>query len=733
MSQDVNIQSIGNLPTWATEETLKKVASLLADSTNTSNASLRQLVSTIVSGDKDAAKAMNDLAKTLKPKGGAEDPTGGGTTREGSGRLHAAMSQPHDRQLSESSDALKGMQDDLGDAMGSLTRRIESGANHLGVLGDMSMGIADSFRKMGKETDSMMGKLVASGGGGILGMITGAVGAFYNIMMDAAGGMKNMYEAGIRGVDTSLELNRHLGELAMTTDQYADLMVRNSSLMRIYGEDVLVNMVGRSQDLTKSMASFGLTTAEAAEFAAEELEQRRVSGLFRRLSEAEQRTVMAESLTQLTEFSEMLGVSRKEIQKQQTDMLKDRRIQSVLAGNVGERAREGVEQVVGAFSAIPGGEEFNNMFAQMFAAADPSQALSEFGLTMATAPEGVHEMMELVRRIKSGELKDQEEIAVAQARVLEGFHKNADAMSQMSQYTLDPALQSFTGSVMSIGALAEQQGGILGALMRAQDGQTEQVSQATESAATFQDTMTSLRKDFDRAVTEVVGALGGGPDDALAGSLNLLTGLAKNLSGVIGAVSESMSGGLGNFRTWVLGFLDDVKEKGFISTIVKRIGAKMKEWGENFMSWGIKRLEEILNAALDRIPFVRKNDEERRETVRRTEEHNFDTLGVGNDGAGWSTGTSAKPTEEEPNLSSSRSFGVLSPIARREIDMELAAAARGEDKDYSGAKEATENQIARLENQENRSQMQEQTLAALYMLLEELKRISSNTRATPQH
>lgn len=508
MTQDVNIVGIDQLPTWATEKTLRDILRYFRENRGISDETAKKLEKSIASVSKGSEAAAALLAEAAEDIADAIEDTG----PRGQGSKKDARETA--RSLGGFRSAIKGISSDMTDFGGGLLTNItgfQSASRHLYGFNN---AISATTNQMG-----LLGKSVGRLSIGLVGLATGLVGNLIRIVMDTANVFTQLNERGFRQITTVSSLLENLDELSMTSEQFQKVMENFSTAMGTFGQDSLANLIGRSTEVNQELAKFGLTTADASEFAAEYLQQQRLSGIFENIDNARSRRAFLDNLRNLSAFSTMLNVSRQEIAKTQTDFLKQDRIRAVLLQDSTGRASGALRQMVGFFAGFGDtGKAVIDMLGDMASVADPTMALDKYSVALSAAPEAIMGMMQTVRDVRDG-LVDDKEATRRSIRFNMALSESADRLSYLGQLTQDQATIQLASQAMTQKEVIARLRASKKTEMTEEQIREELIKRAeteaklVESTAQFNDMLNRTRRLFERFVVAFFSSFFGDEND----------------------------------------------------------------------------------------------------------------------------------------------------------------------------------------------------------------------------
>lgn len=488
---EVTLVSIDQLPAWATEKTLNSLVRYFKENKGMDESTAKKLadaVDNLGKNTKETSEKLEEVADELgKIKDGGADTGPRGAPKE--------ETKKTEKQMGVFRSTLRGLTSDSADLAKSLISNVTGFESSSRYLYGFNRAIEDATKESGKLKKALGSTLM-----GAVGIAASAFGMLVKVVMDHANVMLKMNEFGLRGITTTQQLNRNLTELAMTSSEFQDIMSRFSTVMGTFGEKSLADLIGSSTEFNDRLRKLGLTTADAAEFAAEYLQQQRLSGIFERIDNHERRKAFHENLRNLSAFSTMLNVSRQDIAKTQTEFLRQDRIRAVLLQDSTGRASSAMRQMVGFFAGFGDtGKAVIEMLGDMASVADPTMALDNYSIALAAAPEAIMGMMETVRGVRSGAI-DEEEAIRRSARFNMDLANNADRLSRIAQLTGDQFTARLASQAMAQRELISrlrQNNMTEDQIRRELVKRAETEARIVESAAGFNDMLNRTRRLFE--------------------------------------------------------------------------------------------------------------------------------------------------------------------------------------------------------------------------------------------
>lgn len=430
-----------DLPEWATETTLNKLASAMEDLLDLSAEQKNQLKS----GFKEMKQTGKATADSMKKAGG-----GGNIFKDSTSGL-----QSFTKELNEGSVSL----DSLDEPVEKFGKGLSSTAKRLGIIGG-------AFALFGQQI------------GLAIGDIKETVGALRN-MTDVGIQVKGGFD-GLR--DTMAQTGMSLEEVSNITSTYTRT-VGNVGLRGI------LDLTKATEDSSFQFREYGLLVAEGAEFQAKMLESQRLGGIFRAQDQRANSMALQENIKNLTAYSNILNISREEMAQAQVEA-KSRADVMRKFNSMDEDSRKSANQSFDQFTAITaslgeGGKEMQQMMIDMIAS-PVAEASESFQALAQVSPETAQAVKKLQQDIMSGADISPDMIITQMTEVL-------DAASQSGQIEM-LALGDQTRDV------ANMMGGPLLNALR-----NYEANLARAEGATMEEKLANMAQSTDGAVSAAVG------------------------------------------------------------------------------------------------------------------------------------------------------------------------------------------------------------------------------------
>lgn len=425
MSESIHITG-SDLPEWATESTLEKIANAIDDLAGLSS---------------DQKKQMRDGFKDMKETGKV--------TRE---NIKKAGKGGSDNIFKDATKGLGKFADEAN--KGSLS--IESLQD---PLDEFEKGLSSSAKRMG---------LI----GGAFAALGAQIGLAIGDIKETVGALSGMTDAGIRVQGGFQGLRQTMADTGMSLDEVTGITDKYARTVGNVGLRSIMNLAKTAEDGAFSFREYGMVVAEGAEFQAKMLESQRLGGIFEAQDKRANSMALQENIKNLTAYSKILNVSRTEMAQAQIEAKSRADVQRRF-NSMDEDTRKAANASFDQFSAIvaslgPEAKGLGDMMTTIIA--DPAAVNSEAFATLAQAsPQAAEAILELRKKILEGENVSQEDIinrlldpldAAAKSGQLEMLSMN-DAIGALVNDLGGPVLNSLRnynqrlGEVMKEGGLSE--------------------------------------------------------------------------------------------------------------------------------------------------------------------------------------------------------------------------------------------------------------------------------------
>jgi hypothetical protein len=240
-----------------------------------------------------------------------------------------------------------------------------------------------------------------------VGLIGGAIGKYIKSVNQSVTVLRNLNEQGVSFEGSFVEVSRSLAVTGITLEQFGEMAGKYARVMGQNGLQGLLNLTKATEAAAGNFHQYGLTTAEATEYAAEYLDQQRMAGVFGKASEAAQAKALQSNIERLTAYSKVLNVSRQEMQDASREMLSNADLQAELFQmdpKTRAKAQAAFLETSQSFAALGApGLELGKVFTDI--AASPVAEASDGFQQLANAGLGdlAQRMVKLAEANKAGE------------------------------------------------------------------------------------------------------------------------------------------------------------------------------------------------------------------------------------------------------------------------------------------------------------------------------------------
>jgi len=267
---------------------------------------------------------------------------------------------------------------------------------------ELNSGPLKSFGKSLKNASpAFKGMLVG------VGLVAGAIGKYIKSVNQSVTVLRGLADSGVGFSGSFVEVSGALATTGLTLEHFGEMADKYARVMGQNGLQGLLNLTTATEDAAGGFSRFGLTTAEATEYAAEYLDQQRMAGVFGKANDANQAAALQKNIERLTSYSKVLNVSRKDLQDASREMLSNADLQAELfsmAPKERAAAQAAFTETAQSFAAMgPAGLEMGKLFTDIAAspvaeASDGFQQLANAGLGDLAA-----RMVKLAEANKAGE------------------------------------------------------------------------------------------------------------------------------------------------------------------------------------------------------------------------------------------------------------------------------------------------------------------------------------------
>lgn len=220
--------------------------------------------------------------------------------------------------------------------------------------------------------------------------VGGVVGGFIDYLKNSSQALLGLYDNGLAFTNSIGELRTAASYAAMPLDEFAQLMVKNSAVVKSFG----VNggkqfglLTKNTRDLVKAQGYYGLSLSQINEYTAQNLQVLRLTGALSKMSDNDRAASSARYIKELTAYSQVLGKSRAQLDKEVQDALRTPEALATLR-TLGPQQQEAFRKTTAQISGMFGdaAPEFMKSFQE--AALTPFGPSSEFSKELGrVAPE----------------------------------------------------------------------------------------------------------------------------------------------------------------------------------------------------------------------------------------------------------------------------------------------------------------------------------------------------------
>jgi hypothetical protein len=461
MSGDVHITG-SDFPQWASETTLEKLLEEVGKLVGTSSQQ-KQILD----------KSLREIQKTGKASPGGQSGKDAG--------LGKALTS--------------GLKDVTHSALDTV-----GGFDKLG-------GPLRNFGKALKEQSAGM-KVGLAAIGGFFGML-GKGAAIYKSSADS---MISLANSGITIEGSFLGINKTLAETGMSMEQFNEMNTKYARVIGQNGWKAMNGLIQKADEASGGFDKFGLTTADATEYAAEYLDQQRMVGVFSRRTQQQQALALTENMQSLTRYSKVLNVSRDDLQESSRAMLGNADLQAELFSIVDpvarEKAQEAFKEMAVQLGAL-GLEDMNTYLTDIASSPNPYGSKSYIQLVESGQVELAKSLVAMSNGAKAGEkmtfdqMKNTFRLTEAQIeneralRTAEGSYK-AESVIRLNaaQKIAEADEQKVENERKYAAALKNGEGGSFIEWMA-------RVNKDAEGVTSIADGMNKIQATFDRGVIEM--------------------------------------------------------------------------------------------------------------------------------------------------------------------------------------------------------------------------------------
>jgi len=279
--------------------------------------------------------------------------------------------------------------------------------------GEAALNSAAGLDKLNTGPMKAFGKSLKNASMGFKGMLAGvgligaAIGKYIKSVQQSVSVLRNLSDSGVQFQGSFVEVSRSLAVTGISLEQFGEMADKYARVMGQNGLQGLLDLTKATEASAGNFHKFGLTTAEATEYAAEFLDQQRMAGVFGKASQANQAAALQSNIERLTAYSKVLNVSRKDLQDASREMLSNADLQAELFSMAPKErmaAQAAFAETAQSFAAMgPAGLEMGKIFTDI--AASPVAEASDGFKQLADAGLGdlAQRMVKLSDANKAGE------------------------------------------------------------------------------------------------------------------------------------------------------------------------------------------------------------------------------------------------------------------------------------------------------------------------------------------
>lgn len=512
---------------WASEETAKEIANTIGELNKLSE-----------SQNKEISKLVKETAKSAKD-----------------GKIDPKVAKE-----------LVDSMEELSDEVEENTEAKRQNTRQSNLFSD-SLGFAASATK---DLAVFMGGTLISA----LGTVTGSI-------LKQADMAVKLNQAGINLTSTTGDIESGIatfGDAARTArlsfSELKGLTEEYSATMNRYGIQSFARMSNR---VTRDLSHLGLVADESAELVAEYLKNQRFIAYTESMTQQQREQAAMNFVSELSEYSKVLGESRTEIAKAVSQSLEQVNVQGYLASLEGENA-EAIRGVFRSVSARLGSEELSGLRDQLtqIMASQVPQRSELYGDLIKAAPDAADALLDLNQAAQAG---DQAGVN----RALEAFGSGIDGANVQLAQLIDEQNSAAIAAINQYKRLQQ--------LERESGGVDPEADNIAQAMARMQNSFRDVTNFFDYASSELFNDAGfielftdtfKEVSDILEENVpNLRTAFSNILKGVVPFVKQVIPV-LETFGEWVKGWTEDLADdtEGFdlaesLSSIPSKIGTAL--------------------------------------------------------------------------------------------------------------------------------------------------------------
>ncbi len=387
--------------------------------------------------------------------------------------------------------------------------------------GSAALDSAANLDKLNTGPMKAFGKSLKNASKGFKGMLAGvglvgaAIGKYIKSVQQSVTVLRGLNEQGVQFEGSFVEVSRSLAVTGISLEQFGEMADKYARVMGQNGLQGLLALTKATEASAGNFHQFGLTTAEATEYAAEFLDQQRMAGVFGKAADANQAAALQKNIERLTAYSKVLNVSRQDMQDASREMLSNADLQAELfsmAPKERAKAQAAFAETAQAFAAMgPAGLEMGKIFTDIAAspvaeASDGFQQLANAGLgdlaqRMVKLAEAnkAGEGASLAQLIAMAELTQAEKDQLSALRLAGGEIKNTAVMVSAYGQASEEAKVSLKAQSLAV----EDVGKVLGEAAK-------KVDENVAAQANLQDELSKFEATAEYAMVKAFSTLLGG-------------------------------------------------------------------------------------------------------------------------------------------------------------------------------------------------------------------------------
>lgn len=234
-----------------------------------------------------------------------------------------------------------------------------SGYTSMSALTNVGQGLTSIFKTM--STPAGFASVA------MLGLVEGFE-SLAKYLSETVGVLLKVYDTGLTFQNSLGELRFAASDAAMPLNDFGQMLIKNSALIKSFGANGVkgfANVLKQTQNLAKSQGYYGLTLSQINEYAADYMETLRLQGVLTKMSDDDRANAGNEYIKQLTAYSQVLGKSRGQIDKETKNILNSSLViagKAQLSKTQSKNFDKTIMQIVGGMGSV--GEVFGDQFSK---------------------------------------------------------------------------------------------------------------------------------------------------------------------------------------------------------------------------------------------------------------------------------------------------------------------------------------------------------------------------------